>query len=237
VLRIAVLVSGRGSNLQAIIDAIEGGRLNAEIVIVISDNEHAYALNRAKRHGIKHLFISPKGKGKEDYDKEIVKVLKDNQVELVCLAGFMRILSPYFIKEFKDRIMNIHPALLPSFPGLHGQRQALDYGVKISGCTVHFVDEGCDTGPIILQKEVEVLDTDTEESLSSRILEYEHKIYPQAISLFEEGRLRIVGRKVIIAQKTEDRIRCQKSDVRSQKSEERILRNGLVLGTRFSASL
>ncbi|MDI6704477.1 MAG: phosphoribosylglycinamide formyltransferase [bacterium] len=197
-LRIAVLASGRGSNLQAIIDAIESGELNAEIVIVISDKKNAYALKRAKRHGINRLFISPKDKKREEYDKEIVNQLHKYNVELVCLAGFMRILSPYFVKEFKNRIMNIHPTLLPSFPGLHGQKQALDYGVKISGCTVHFVDEGCDTGPIILQKAVEVLDTDTEESLSSRILECEHKLYPQAISLFASGRLKILGRKVII---------------------------------------
>jgi phosphoribosylglycinamide formyltransferase-1 len=200
-LKIAVLVSGRGSNLQAIIDAIESGKLSATIAIVISDNKDAYALVRAQKHGIKTLFIDPKEfKTREDYDKRIVEHLQKEGVELVALAGFMRILSPYFVNAYKNRIMNIHPALLPSFPGLHGQKQAVDYGVKISGATVHFVDEGCDTGPIILQVPVKVEDDDTEETLSARILEQEHKIYPQAIQLYAEGRLEIIGRKVKIKQ-------------------------------------
>lgn len=198
-LKIGVLVSGRGSNLQAIIDAIESGKLWATIAIVISDNKDAYGLVRAQKHGIKTLFLDPKeSKTREDYDKKIVEHLQEEGVELVILAGFMRILGPYFINAYKFKIMNIHPALLPSFPGLHGQRQALDYGVKISGATVHFVDEGCDTGPIILQAPVAVEDDDTEETLARRILAQEHQIYPQAIQLYIEGNLEIMGRKVKI---------------------------------------
>lgn len=201
-LKIGVLVSGRGSNLQAIIDAIEVGKISATIAIVISDNKDAYALVRAQKHRIKTLFLDPKeSKTREDYDRRIVEHLQKEGVELVVLAGFMRILSPYFVNAYKNRIMNIHPALLPSFPGLHSQKQAVDYGVKISGATVHFVDEGCDTGPIILQIPVKVEDDDTEETLSARILEQEHKIYPLAIQLYAEGKLEIMGRKVKIKQK------------------------------------
>lgn len=201
-LKIAVLSSGRGSNLQAIIDAIEVGRVSATIAVVISDNKDAYALVLAQKHGIKTLFFDPKeSKTRQDYDRRIVDYLQKENIELVVLAGFMRILSPYFVNAFKFRIMNIHPALLPSFPGGHGQKQAVDYGVKISGATVHFVDEGCDTGPIILQASVTVEDDDTEETLSARILKEEHKIYPQAIQLYTEGRLEIIGRKVKIKQK------------------------------------
>ncbi len=201
-LKIGVLVSGNGSNLQAIIDAIEAGKVSATIRIVISDKNNAYALVRAQKHGIKTLFLDPKeSKTREEYDRRLVAHLKKEGVELVVLAGFMRILSPYFIKAYKSKIMNIHPALLPSFPGLHGQRQALDYGVKISGATIHFVDEGCDTGPIILQAAVKVEDNDTEETLSARILEQEHKIYSLAIQLYAEGKLEVIGRKVTIRQK------------------------------------
>ncbi|MFH1562574.1 MAG: phosphoribosylglycinamide formyltransferase [Nitrospirota bacterium] len=201
-LKIGVLVSDRGSNLQAIIDAIEGGNLSAAIAVVISDNKEAYGLVRAQKHGIKPLFLDPKGfKTRQEYDRRIVEHLEKEGVELVVLAGFMRILSPYFIKAYNHRIMNIHPALLPSFPGLHSQRQAVDYGVKISGATVHFVDEGCDTGPIILQAAVKVEDNDTEETLSARILEQEHKIYSLAIQLYAEGKLEVIGRKVKIRQK------------------------------------
>jgi len=198
-LRIGVLVSGRGSNLEAIINAIEAGQVSATIAIVISDNKDAYALVRAQKHGLKTLFLDPKEfKIRQDYDRKIIEHLQKEGVELVILAGFMRLLTPYFINTFKFRIMNIHPALLPSFPGLHSQKQALDYGVKVSGATVHFVDEGCDTGPIILQSAVKVEDEDTEETLAARILEQEHKIYPQAIQLYAEGRLEITGRKVRI---------------------------------------
>jgi phosphoribosylglycinamide formyltransferase-1 len=198
-LKLGVLISGNGSNLQSIIDNIEKGSLKAVIKIVISNNPDAYGLTRAKNHGIPFAVIKNGDyKSKEDFDTQLVKILKDNGVELVALAGFMRIISPTILKAFPGRILNIHPALLPSFPGLHGQKQAVDYGVKYSGCTVHFVDEGVDTGPIIIQSAVPVMDDDTEETLSARILKEEHKIYPQAINLFAEGRLEIKGRKVFI---------------------------------------
>ncbi len=196
---LGVLVSGRGSNLQAIIDAIERGDLEAKIALVISDKKEAFALERARKHGIEALFMDPKAYGsREDHEKAIGDELEKRGVELICLAGYMRILSPYFVQRFRWRIINIHPALLPSFPGLHGQKQALDYGVKISGCTVHFVDEKTDHGPIIIQAAVPVLEEDTEETLAARILEYEHKIYPRAIQLYAQGRLEIQGRRVKI---------------------------------------
>lgn len=205
-LRIAVLASGKGSNLQAIIDAIEEKRINVEIAIVISDKKDAYALTRAQDHKIKTLYLPIENRSQEDYDRQVIEYLQKEdaaslaQIELIVLAGFMRILSPYFIKAYPNRIMNIHPSLLPSFPGISAQKQALDYGAKVSGVTVHFVDEGCDTGPIILQKAVDVLDSDTEQSLSERILAEEHKIYPQAIEMFAQGRLDICGRRVKIRQ-------------------------------------
>jgi len=198
-LKLGVLISGNGSNLQSIIDHIEQGSLNAEIRIVISNNPDAFGLVRAKKHGILSAVLkSTDFKSKDDFDTELISTLKNHGVDLVVLAGFMRIISPVLLKAFPARIMNIHPALLPSFPGLHGQKQALDYGVKYSGCTVHFVDEGVDTGPIIIQAVVPVLDNDTEETLANRILKEEHKIYPQAIQLFAEGRLEVKGRKVRI---------------------------------------
>lgn len=198
-LKLGVLISGNGSNLQSIIDHIEKGSLQAVIKIVISNNPDAYGLSRAKKHGIPFVVLKNGNfKNKEDFDAELVKVLKDNGVELVILAGFMRIISPDFIKAFSGKIMNIHPALLPSFPGLHGQRQAVEYGVKFSGCTVHFVNEGVDTGPIIIQSAVPVLDDDTEDTLAARILKEEHRIYPQAIQLFADDKLEIKGRKVRI---------------------------------------
>ena len=194
---LGVLVSGRGSNLQAIIDRIENGSLSASIKIVISDIEGAYGLERARKHGIKTCFLDPKqSSSREDYDSRVVDVLNQEGVQLVVLAGFMRLLSPVLVRAFPLKIMNIHPALLPAFPGLHVQRKALEYGVKFSGCTVHFVDEGMDTGPIILQAVVPVLDDDTEGTLSARILEQEHKIYSQAIQLYAEDRLQIKGRQV-----------------------------------------
>ncbi len=196
---IGVLASGRGTNLQAIIEAVEEGRIKGKISIVISDNPDAYALKRAKQHNIETQYIDFRSfKNREDYDKEIIKSLKEKKIELVVLAGYMRILSPFFINAYKNKIMNIHPALLPSFPGLHAQRHAAEYGVKVSGCTVHFVDEGMDSGPIILQKAVEVKDNDSEESLAERILREEHRIYPQAIQLFSQSRLIIKGRRVFI---------------------------------------
>jgi len=198
-LHIGVLASGRGSNLQAIIDAIEAGRLDCELAVVVSDRADAQALARARKHGAKAVFVNPREyPDRESFDRAVLAHLAEHRVELVCLAGFMRILTPGFIAAYRNRIMNIHPALLPAFPGLHAQRQALEHGVKVSGATVHFVDEGVDTGPIILQAAVPVFEDDTEETLSARILEQEHQIYPQAIQLFAEGRLEICGRRVII---------------------------------------
>jgi phosphoribosylglycinamide formyltransferase-1 len=198
-LNLGVLVSGRGSNLQSIIDAVEGGRLAAEMKIVLSDREDAFGLERARRHGIAAEWVDPSLHAeREDYDRAVVAKLREADVELVVLAGFMRILSPLFVKGFKNRIMNIHPALLPSFPGLHVQQKALDHGARFSGCTVHFVDTGVDTGPIIIQAAVPVLDGDTEESLSGRILQQEHRIFPKAIQLYADGRIRVKGRRVFI---------------------------------------
>jgi phosphoribosylglycinamide formyltransferase-1 len=195
-LNIGVLISGRGSNLQAIIDAIEKEELAARIAVVVSNKVDAYGLERARIHGIEAVFIPSKGKDRTDFEREVAEVLDARGVELVCLAGFMRLLSPYFIRRFQNRIMNIHPALLPSFPGEEAQRQAFDYGSKVTGCTVHFVDEGVDTGPVIIQMPVLVDEEDTVESLSARILEHEHGAYPAAIQLFAEKRLRIEGRRV-----------------------------------------
>ncbi|MFZ1037960.1 MAG: phosphoribosylglycinamide formyltransferase [Smithella sp.] len=198
-LKLGVLISGNGSNLQSIIDHIEKGSLKAVIKIVISNNPDALGLKRAEKHSIPWVVLQYSDfKSKEDFDLKLIKTLKDNGVDLVVLAGFMRIISPAFLKAFTHKIMNIHPALLPSFPGVHGQKQAVDYGVKFSGCTVHFVDEGVDTGPVIIQSVVPVLDDDTEESLSARILKEEHKIYPRAIQLFAVGKIEIKGRKVYI---------------------------------------
>lgn len=190
-LKLAILVSGRGSNLQAIIDAIEKKGLPAKIEIVISNLDNAFALERAQKHKL-NTFVSAN-------EGEILHKIHEKKVDLICLAGYMRILSPEFVKKYKNKIINIHPALLPAFPGLHVQKKALEYGVKFSGCTVHFVDEGCDTGPIILQAVVPVMDNDTEETLSARILEQEHKIYPQAIKLIAEKKIKIVGRKVLLS--------------------------------------
>jgi len=195
--RIAVLVSGRGSNLQAIINSIENKKINAVIAVVISDVQNALALEIAREHGIKTLFVDPsKFKTREDFDQNIIEIIKREQATLICLAGFMRVLSETFVQRFKSRIMNIHPSLLPSFPGLKAQNKALDAGVKFSGCTVHFLDEGIDTGPIICQAVVPVLDDDTVENLSKRILKEEHHIYPLAIQAFIEQRLVCEGRKV-----------------------------------------
>ena len=198
-LNLGVLVSGRGSNLQSIIDAVEEGRLTAELKIVLSDREDAFGLERARKHGIAAEWVDPSLQAeREDYDRAVVAKLREADVELVVLAGFMRILSPLFVESFKNRIMNIHPALLPSFPGLHVQQKALDHGARFSGCTVHFVDTGVDTGPIIIQAAVPVLDGDTEESLSGRILQQEHRIFPKAIQLYADGRIRVKGRRVFI---------------------------------------
>ena len=197
---IGVLVSGSGSNLQAIIDQIEQGRLLAEISVVISNNPDAYALERAAKHGLPRDVINYRDfTNREDFDRTAVAVLRSYDVELVILAGFMRVLTPLFLKAFPVKVMNIHPALLPAFPGLHVQQQALEYGVKFAGCTVHFVEEGVDTGPIIIQAVVPVFDDDTTETLSARILREEHRIYPQAIQLYAEGRLKVRGCKVAVS--------------------------------------
>jgi len=198
-IRIAVLASGRGTNLQAIIDKIKDGKINGQIKIVISDNPEAYALKRAKNNQIEtNVVCYRQYQRKREYEQEILRLLKNYNIDLVVLAGYMRLLSPAFIKEYRYRIINIHPALLPSFPGLHAQRKALEYGVKISGCTVHFVDEGMDTGPIILQKAVEVKQSDDEESLPNRILKYEHQLLPEAIRLFAQNKIQIQDNKVFI---------------------------------------
>ncbi len=197
IVNLGVLVSGSGSNLQSIIDNIERGTLPARIAIVVSNNPGAFALERARKHGIAAVVIEHAGfADRESYDRRVVDTLQAHGVELVVLAGFMRVLSPLFLRAFPMRVMNIHPALLPSFPGTHGQRKAFDYGVKFSGCTVHFADEGVDTGPIIIQAVVPVYDADTEDTLSRRILKEEHRIYPQAIRLYAEGKLHVEGRKV-----------------------------------------
>lgn len=195
-MRLAVLASGFGSNLQAIIDAVEGGKIAGRVDVVISDQKGAYALERARRYGIGAVYIDPQNfSGREAYDQEVLALLQEKNIDLVVLAGYMRLLSPVLVGGFRGKIMNIHPSLLPSFPGLDGVQQALDYGVKISGCTVHFVDEGLDTGPVILQEAVPVYGQDTVGSLQERIHEVEHRLYPRAIQLFIEGKLEIEGRR------------------------------------------
>jgi phosphoribosylglycinamide formyltransferase 1 len=196
---IAVLISGSGTNLQAIIDAIEAQRLDAKIQVVLSNRADAYGLVRAKNHGIPVEVLDHKRfPSRETFDQAVVDILRARDVELAVLAGFMRLLSPVFVSAYSNRIMNIHPALLPAFPGLHVQKKALEHGVRFSGCTVHFVNEACDEGPIIIQAVVPVFPDDTEESLAARILEQEHRIYPRAIQLYSEGRLRVEGRKVLV---------------------------------------
>ena len=197
-LRIGVLASGGGTDLQSIIDAYEKNMINAEVIVVISDNKEAFALKRAEKYKIKTFFVDPKDKNKEDYDMEIDKILENNKVGLVVGAGFMRMLSPCFVRKWYGKLINIHPALLPSFKGVNGQKDALDYGVKISGCTTHFMDEKMDSGPIILQAVVKVMPKDDRDALAHRILEVEHQILPRTIDLFEKGRLKIDVRKVII---------------------------------------
>jgi phosphoribosylglycinamide formyltransferase-1 len=196
---IAVLVSGSGTNLQAIIDQIEAKRLNAKIEVVLSNKADAYGLVRAKNHGIATEMLDHKQfPSREAYDQAVVDLLRARGVELVVLAGFMRLLSPVFVEAYSNRIMNIHPALLPAFPGLHVQKKAVDHGVRFSGCTVHFVNEECDEGPIIIQAVVPVFPDDSEESLAARILKQEHRIYPRAIQIYAEGRLRVEGRRVFV---------------------------------------
>ena len=194
---IGILLSGRGSNFEAIARNVADGKIPARIALVISNRELAPGIELARSMGLKTLFIPAKGKDREAYDRELVAALQEAQVDLVCLAGFMRLLSPYFVRAFSGRILNIHPALLPAFPGLEAQQQALEYGVKFTGCTVHIVDEGMDTGPIVRQAVVPILDDDTVETLSARILAEEHRIYSEAICLMLEGRVRIEGRRLI----------------------------------------
>ena len=197
--RLGVLVSGRGTNLQSILDAIGKGEVPAEVGVIISNKETAPALERGRQHGVESIFLNPKDfASREAYDRELVALLNARDIDLVCLAGYMKILTAGFIRAFAGKIINIHPSLLPAFPGLDVQQKALDHGVKFAGCTVHFVEEEVDTGPIVLQAVVPVQDGDTTETLSARILEQEHKIYPRAIQLIAENRLRIQGRRVLI---------------------------------------
>ena len=196
--RIGVLLSGRGSNFEALADSVAAGRIpGAEIAVVVSNREGAPGIAKAKERGIAVRVIPSKGLEREVYDRQVVAVLREHKVDLVCLAGYMRLLSPFFVAAFPNRILNIHPSLLPSFPGLESQRQALEYGVKFAGCTVHFVDENLDAGPIVQQATVPVRDDDTEETLAARILAEEHRIYAEAVRIVLEGKYKIVGRRVV----------------------------------------
>ena len=196
---VGVLASGGGTDLQSIIDASEKGIIDAEVVVVISDKKDAFCLKRADKHKIPCFFIDPKGIDQEEHDIEVDKILTNHNVDLVVGAGYMRILSSYFVKKWFGKLINIHPALLPSFKGANGQGDALDYGVKISGCSTHFMDEQMDHGPIVLQAAVKVMSDDDRDSLAARILEVEHQILPRTVQLFAQGRLKIVGRKVMIS--------------------------------------
>lgn len=204
-INLAILISGRGSNMEAILRAVKKKKIQVKPAVVISNRPDAKGLKVAQKLGVKTATVDSSGLkgGSWEYDQKLASVLEENNVTpkngLICLAGFMRIMSPEFIKNYRGRIINIHPAILPAFPGLHSQRQAIEYGVKYSGCTVHFVDEGVDTGPIILQSIVKVKDDDTEESLSKRILKQEHRIYPKAVRLVAEGRIKTKGRKTILS--------------------------------------
>ena len=195
--RVAVLASGRGSNLQALIDAAQAGRLGGEIVVVISNVADAPGIARARALGVETAVVDSRlVRPRAEHERQVLALLREHAIDLVCLAGYMRLLSPEFVSAFRGRILNVHPSLLPAFPGLDAQRQALAHGVRVSGCTVHFVDEACDTGPIVLQAAVPVLDTDTEETLAARILEQEHRIYPEAVALLAADRLVVEDRRV-----------------------------------------
>ena len=199
--RIGVLLSGRGSNFEALADSVAAGRIpDAEIAVVICNREGAPGIDRARARGIETRVIPSKGLQREEHDRLVVATLEERRVELVCLAGYMRLLSPYFIQKFPQRILNIHPSLLPAFPGLEAQRQALEYGVKFTGCTVHFVDENLDAGPIVAQAVVPVRDGDTPETLAARILAEEHRLYTEAVRLVLSGKFQIEGRRVIAAE-------------------------------------
>ena len=198
-MKIGILISGRGSNMVALAEAVQSGAIeNCEIAVVVSDKAGAQGLQRAELRGLETLVVARRGRAREEHDAEIINALKERGVELVCLAGYMRLLSKDFIQAFPNRIVNIHPSLLPAFPGLDAQRQALEYGVKITGCTVHFVDEDLDHGAIIVQRAVEVDEDDTADSLAARILEQEHLLYPEALRLIAEGKVRVDGRRVLI---------------------------------------
>ncbi|MBX3235647.1 MAG: phosphoribosylglycinamide formyltransferase [Nitrospira sp.] len=202
--KIGVLVSGRGSNLQAIIDAIEAGRLSATIAVVVSNKKDAGGLERARKHGLTDVFLDPKPfagqqDSREAYDRAVLDVLRKHEVELVLLAGYMKIVTGVLVNAYANRMMNIHPSLLPSFPGLDVQKKAIEHGCKIAGCTVHFVTEGVDEGPIIIQAAVPIVEGDGPEALAARILEQEHQIYPRAVQLYAEGRLRVEGRRVVVS--------------------------------------
>ncbi len=198
--RIGVLISGRGSHLRNLITCCNRGEIDATVVLVISNKQNAPGLQHATEAGIESVVLSHRlYPDREKYDEQLAQILQQHKIDLVCLAGFLRLLSPQFVRTFPGRIMNVHPSLLPAFPGLHAQHQALEYGVKVSGCTVHFIDEGLDSGPIILQDTVEVLTSDTPDTLSERLLPLEHKTYARAVKLFFENRLRVEGRKVIIS--------------------------------------
>jgi phosphoribosylglycinamide formyltransferase-1 len=194
---LGILLSGRGSNFEAIADNVAAGKLDTKIAVVISNRSDAGGIESARRRGLNAMVIPSKGKVREEHDREVVAALRENQADLICLAGYMRLLSPWFVQQFPSRILNIHPSLLPSFPGLEAQKQAFDYGVKVSGCTVHFVDENLDHGAIILQKVVPVLDTDDDHTLAARILEQEHIAYSEAIRIVLEGKYRIEGRRAL----------------------------------------
>jgi phosphoribosylglycinamide formyltransferase 1 len=213
---LGILLSGRGSNFVAIADSIASGRIpDARISVVISNRAGAPGLDVARERGLHALLIPSKGKPREQHDREVVSALQDNQVDLVCLAGYMRLLSPRFVQQFPSKILNIHPSLLPAFPGLEAQQQAFAYGVKVTGCTVHFVDEELDHGAIIVQKTVPVLDADNEHTLAARILEQEHIAYSEAIKIVLEGKYAVVGRRLVKNQKSE--VKGERSEVRLQK--------------------
>ncbi len=197
--KLGILLSGRGSNFMAIADNIAAGKIDAEIAVVISNRAAAPGIDEARRRGFDARVIPSKGLEREHYDRAVVEVLKERQVDLVCLTGYMRLISPYFVSAFPNRVLNIHPSLLPSFPGLEAQHQALDHGAKLTGCTVHFVDENLDAGPIILQAAVPILDDDTADTLSARILKEEHRIYSEAINIILSDRWRIDGRRVLLS--------------------------------------
>ena len=205
-MRIGILISGRGSNMVALVEAVRAGRVpGAEVALVLSDHADAAGLAHARERGVETVAVERRGRAREEHEREIIAELRGRGVGLVCLAGYMRLLSPCFIEEFRGRILNIHPSLLPAFPGLDAQRQAVEHGVKVSGCTVHFVDETLDGGPIVSQRVVAVLDSDTPEALAARILAEEHKAYPEALALVCSGGYEIVGRRVVARQKAGDK--------------------------------